>query len=105
NIGPKRSPLGLSADPGGLPLYKNGRPVGGIGVAADGKYGLDLRIVDFDNNLDEAIAVAGTFGFAAPVEIRANRITVDGKSLRFTDRPSEQLVSDPASAPGFAALG
>src|SRR5690606_26837052 len=26
-------------------------------------------------------------------------------SLRFTDRPSEQLVSDPASAPGFAALG
>ena len=38
-IGPKRSPLGLSADPGGLPLYKNGTLVGGIGVIADGVYG------------------------------------------------------------------
>ena len=28
----KRSPLGLSADPGGMPLYKNGTLVGGIGV-------------------------------------------------------------------------
>jgi uncharacterized protein GlcG (DUF336 family) len=104
NIGPKRSPLGLSADPGGLPLYKNGQAVGGIGVAADPIYGLDLRIVDFDDDLDESIAIAGTFGFAAPIDIRANRITVDGKSLRFTDRPSEQLVSDPSMAPGFAAV-
>ena len=24
SIGPKRSPLGLAADPGGFPLYKNG---------------------------------------------------------------------------------
>src|SRR5262249_29672806 len=30
--GPKSAPLGLSADPGGLPLYKNGTVVGGIGV-------------------------------------------------------------------------
>jgi len=104
NIGPKRSPLGLAADPGGLPLYKNGQAVGGVGVMADGRYGLDARIVDFDNDLDEAIAIAGTSGFAAPVDIRANRITVDGKTLRFTDRPSEQLVSDPASAPGFGAV-
>lgn len=104
NIGPKRSPLGLSADPGGLPLYKNGEVVGGVGVMADGIYGLDLSITDFDDDLDEAIAVAGSSGFAAPVGIRANRITVDGKSLRFTDRPSEQLVSDPASAPGFGAV-
>src|SRR3546814_940954 len=35
-IGPKRSPLGLSADPGGLPLYKNGVLVGGVGIMADG---------------------------------------------------------------------
>ena len=42
SIGPKRSPLGFSADAGGLPLYKNGDPVGGIGVITDGIYGLDL---------------------------------------------------------------
>src|SRR4029077_6541731 len=33
--GPKPSPLGLSADPGGLPLYKGGTVVGGVGVIAD----------------------------------------------------------------------
>ena len=36
-IGPKRAPLGLAAEPGGLPLYKNGVVVGGIGVMADGR--------------------------------------------------------------------
>ena len=39
--GPHRSPLGLAADSGGLPLYKNGTPVGGVGAIADGIYGLD----------------------------------------------------------------
>src|SRR3546814_9015992 len=49
-IGPKRSPLGLSADPGGLPLYKNGVLVGGIGVMGDGVYGSDPNILDIDND-------------------------------------------------------
>lgn len=84
-IGPKRSPLGLSADPGGFPLYKNGVVVGGIGVAADPDYTFDPNILDVDNDVDEAIALAGTIGFEAPVEIRADRISADGTSLRFTD--------------------
>ena len=100
-IGPKRSPLGLSADPGGLPLYKAGDLVGGIGVISDGIYGLDLDISNFDTDDDELIAVAGTVGFAAPTGIRANRITVEGKSLRFTDRGTESLVSSPENAPAF----
>ncbi|HZO22195.1 MAG TPA: heme-binding protein, partial [Steroidobacteraceae bacterium] len=33
-VGPQRSPLGLSADPGGFPLYKEGTVVGGVGVLA-----------------------------------------------------------------------
>src|SRR3990167_6987454 len=32
SFGPKQSPLGLAADPGGFPLYKNGTVVGGVGV-------------------------------------------------------------------------
>ena len=83
--GPQRSPLGLSADPGGLPLYKFGTPVGGIGVIADGIYGLDLTTTDTDADADELIAIAGTFGFGAPLDRRADRITVEGKTLRFTD--------------------
>jgi uncharacterized protein GlcG (DUF336 family) len=103
-LGPKRSPLGLSADPGGLPLYKNGVHAGGIGVISDGVYGLDLNIRDVDTDQDELIAVAGTVGFDTPTDIRGDRITVDGKTFRFVDRGREALRSNPAAAPGFGAI-
>jgi uncharacterized protein GlcG (DUF336 family) len=103
NQGPRPSPLGLSADPGGLPLYKNGTVVGGIGVIADSVYGLDLNINDVDQDLDELIAVAGTSGFAAPVNRRADRITADGRTLRFTD--SEAILTNPAAAPAVPVSG
>ena len=101
-IGPKRSPLGLAADPGGFPLYKNGVVVGGIGVMADGVYGFDPNVLDFDNDLDEVIAFAGLQGFAPPVSIRADRIPVDGSTLRFSDATTSQLHPLQSS---FAALG
>jgi uncharacterized protein GlcG (DUF336 family) len=101
-IGPKRSPLGFSADPGGLPLYKNGTVVGGVGVIADGIYSLDLNIIDIDVDLDELIAIAGGSGFSAPTDRRADRITVDGRTLRYVD--SETLASNPATAPAFAVI-
>lgn len=102
--GPQRSPLGLSADPGGLPLYIDGALVGGIGVESDGVYGFDPLIIDQDRAPDELIAVAGTFGFAAPIDRRASRITVEGKTFRFADVDSRDLARDPAVAPPFATL-
>ena len=70
-VGPKASPLGLSADPGGFPLYKAGTPVGGVGVVADDTYGLDLNVRDQDRDVDELIATAATFSFAAPLDRRS----------------------------------
>lgn len=102
--GPHRSPLGLSADPGGFPLYKSGTPVGGVGVAADGIYGLDPEVMDRDRNIDEYIAMAGTFGFGAPLDRRADRITAGGISLRLTDAEYSDLATKPASAPPYSAL-
>ncbi|MGH8443246.1 MAG: heme-binding protein [Nevskiaceae bacterium] len=102
--GPHRSPLGLAADPGGLPLYKGGTVVGGIGVLADGIYGVDRDIRDRDVDDDEVIALAGAFGFEAPADRRADRITVDGKALRFVDAAAADLAADPAAAPAFAAI-
>lgn len=104
--GPQRSPLGLSADPGGLPLYKNGTVVGGVGVIADDLYSLDRNINDNDRsnqnaNVDELIALAASFGFSAPVERRANRITVEGKTLRFSDAEIGELLRAPRNAPAF----
>jgi uncharacterized protein GlcG (DUF336 family) len=84
-IGPQRSPLGLAADPGGFPLYKNGVVVGAIGVMGDGDYGFDRNILDVDNDAEEFIALAGIQGFAPPDEILADRITADGTTLRFSD--------------------
>ena len=102
--GPHRSPLGLAADPGGFPLYKEGTPVGGVGVLADGVYGYDANALDRDLDLDEQIALAAAFGFAAPEDRRADRITADGKTLRFSDVESADLVSVPTNAPAFATL-
>ena len=102
--GPHRSPLGLSADPGGFPLYKGGTPVGGVGVAADGIYGLDAIVEDKDRNLDEFIATAGTFGFGAPTDRRADTITAGGITLRFSDVGFADLATSPASAPPFSTL-
>ncbi|MGV3743468.1 MAG: hypothetical protein ACO1NO_14275, partial [Burkholderiaceae bacterium] len=84
-IGPKRSPLGLSADPGGFPLYKNGRVVGGIGVMADGVYGLDRNPTNIDTDLDERIAQSAAAAYAAPASIRANRITLGGLTAPYSD--------------------
>lgn len=84
-VGPKRSPAGLSADPGGFPLYKAGTLVGGIGVAADSVYGLDRDITNRDNDTDEFIALAGTAGYVSPRDIRAERVPVDGRFLRYAD--------------------
>ncbi|MBP7064752.1 heme-binding protein [Ferrovibrio sp.] len=104
-IGPRRSPLGLSADPGGMPLYINGQVVGGIGVIADGIYGLDRDISNYDRDLDELIALAGQSGFAPPEEIKAYRIAVDGRLLRYADVDERDLLSNPGAAPAGPAAG
>ena len=90
--GPKRSPLGLAADPGGFPLYKNGVVVGGIGVMGDGDYAFDNNVLDVNNDAEEAIALAGTQGFAAPEAITADKIAVDGTLLRFSDMTAAGLA-------------
>lgn len=102
--GPHRSPLGLSADPGGFPIYRDGAVVGGVGVIADGVYGVDLAITDSDRNADEMIAYAATFGYSAPQDRRGDQITVEGKVFRFSDVGFEDLASDPSAAPPFASL-
>ncbi len=97
-LGPKRLPLGFAADPGGVSLYKNGIPVGAVSAEYDGVYSL---VENFDSpptpDLEERIAMAAAFGFAAPEERRANRITIDGRALRFTQ--DENFQSDPSTAP------
>jgi len=96
NIGPRKSPLGMSADPGGFPLYKKGVLVGGIGVSTKAVYGFDDNVEDFDEDIDEAIALLASSHFLPPAEIRADKISLDGTLLRYSDaqvvEPASNLV-------------
>jgi len=63
NIGnSNRAEGGLIEFPGGMPLYRNGELVGGIGVSGDGV------------EQDENVAEAGAKGFEAPKAIRADTV-------------------------------
>jgi uncharacterized protein GlcG (DUF336 family) len=104
SIGPQRSPLGLSADSGGFPLYINGEIVGGIGAISDNHYGVDKRILDFDIDNDEIIALAATLGYEPPDDIKANRVTVDGKTLRYSDVTFNDFAQSSQSAQAFDGL-
>jgi len=82
-----RAPLGLSADPGGIALYKNGLEVGGIGVEGDGVYTLDPDPADDDQPVEELVARAGTRGFETPPEIQGDKIVVNGIRFPFVNTP------------------
>jgi uncharacterized protein GlcG (DUF336 family) len=110
SAGPHSSPLGFSADAGGLPIYKNGVLVGGIGVMSKGTYSLNPDVLNLElNNDDEEIAIAGVTGYEAPSQIVASNIAVGGIALRYQDGSPAQLKAPvaatgtftPTPVPGF----
>ncbi|MDA2919963.1 heme-binding protein [Desulfobacterota bacterium AH_259_B03_O07] len=102
-------PLGLGADPGGVPLYKDGQSVGAIGVEGvleevviEGvvietpRYALAPPSFSGAKPLEEIIAVAGTRGFEAPGGIRSSTVLLDGFRLPFANvAPAENEVLIP----------
>lgn len=78
-------PIGLSADPGGLPIYKDGVAVGGVGIEGDGNYTVDRDPSDFDEPFEELIAASAVRGFEAPALIRGDNILVDGIRLPYSN--------------------
>jgi uncharacterized protein GlcG (DUF336 family) len=97
-------PLGLSADAGSAPLYKNGVAVGGVGIEGDGLYTLDKDPADFDKPFEELIAVAAERGFQPPDLIRGDNIIVGGVRLAYlnvTDADAPRPATIPfGSLPG-----
>jgi uncharacterized protein GlcG (DUF336 family) len=78
-------PLGLSADPGSHPIYKNGVAMGGVGIEGDSVYGIDKDPSDLDQPFEEVIAVSAVRGFETPALIRGDNILVDGIRLPFVN--------------------
>ena len=85
--------LGISADPGGLPIYRNGEPAGGIGIEGDGLYTIDRDPTDLDQPFEELIAASAVRGFEAPALIRGDNILVDGIRLPYSN------VANPPAPP------
>ena len=102
--GTHRGPLGVGADPGAFPLYKNGVVVGAVGVFGDGVYGFDTEYTDNDRSAEETIALAATTGFTPSPEITANRFSVDGTLLRYSDATPADFRSNPNAPPSFASI-
>lgn len=100
-------PLGLSADPGGLPIYKDGLAVGGVGIEGDGLYTVDRNPADFEQPAEELIAASAIRGFEAPSLIRADNILVDGIRLPYsnvTTPPAPATIAF-GSLPGSIVVG
>jgi uncharacterized protein GlcG (DUF336 family) len=99
-------PLGLSGDPGGLPIYKDGVAVGGVGIEGDGIYTVDRDPTDFDQPFEELIAASAVRGFEAPALIRADNILVDGIRLPYSNigSPPAPATMSFGSLPGMVPL-
>jgi uncharacterized protein GlcG (DUF336 family) len=100
----------LDGSPGGVPLYKNGKLVGGIGVTGDAVPGpVVFRsqnpftfIPGYDK--DEDIALAGQSGFRPARGIQADNVYINGIALPYVLSPAPALtgvIFQGAAAPGF----
>ena len=106
-VGPHRSPLGLAADSGGFPLYKNGRVVGGIGVVtrSNAVYGIDRDVINIDSDVNEKIAQSASADFAPSNCIRADKISAGGVALRYSDADGALVSSTATTLPIAGAPG
>lgn len=79
---------GLAGTPGGVPLYKNGQLVGGVGVVGDGDGPTDITPQTIGApDVDEAVALAAQRGFEPDAVIAGSHVFIDGIRLAYLETP------------------
>ncbi|MGH7455839.1 MAG: GlcG/HbpS family heme-binding protein, partial [bacterium] len=82
---------GLTALPGGVPIYKNGLLAGGIGVSGCSTTlsGLD-GILNYCSSIypDEIIALGAVYGYMPPNDKRSDNIYLEGIRLLYANAPT-----------------
>ena len=110
-------PGSLTDSPGGVPLYKNGHLVGGLGVTGDGTptnlataaaiflsetqlYSTPGFVANAVLDADEQVALAGQRGFRPAPGIVATNVLINGIRIPYVWQPVENV----ADASGFVPL-
>jgi uncharacterized protein GlcG (DUF336 family) len=102
----------LNDSPGGVPLYKSGELVGGIGVTGDGSP-TDLSAASAilanetqknatpgykaGRDVDEEVALFGQSGFRPPSDILATNVLINGIRLPYVDPASVNIAAPSGS--------
>src|SRR5205809_3284883 len=81
---------GLAGSPGGVPLYKSGELVGGVGAAVTGKPPIpelyDIQTAALQQpDVDEDVALAGQIGFGPRSIIIGSALLIDGIRLPYVN--------------------
>jgi uncharacterized protein GlcG (DUF336 family) len=93
----------LAGTPGGVPLYKGGVLVGGVGSTGDGTEEIQVQQT---SDGDEDVALAGQLGFGPAEKIFGQHVFIDGISVPYvTSSTSLGLVTPFGGLPGNAVAG
>jgi len=91
----------LSANPGGVPLYKDGVLVGGVGVTSS--TASDALIYVAGSDVDEDIAMIAQTLYQPPSSILATQVLLNGIRLPYSDASGSAIGTITLKSANFAA--
>ena len=105
---------GLAGSPGGVPLYRDGHLIGGVGVAGTTRCTgaippcipalMDIQVAQ-KRDTDEDVALAGHKGFTPPTRILASKVFIDGIRVPYVQSATRLGAVLPLGAAGVSVTG